>query len=97
MSSGIVDSGFGFEDRVTWINFRGANVSDPGAVVRPCWIEDKIVFADTTGAVWFRVVAHASVAGCEEEGDALETELQVLVALPFLVRDRHIYFLPAVG
>ena len=72
MSSRIEDSRFRIEDSIAWIDLRGANISDPGAVVRPSRTENEVVFAYTAVAVRLRIVAHASIAGCEEEGDTLK-------------------------
>lgn len=103
MAGGIVDSGFGLgvENAMAWVDFCGANIGDIWAVVGPSWVEDVVVWAETSR--WSVIaaesdggVSNARIPAGEEEGDSLKPELEVFVALAFLVGDRNVGFLAAV-
>lgn len=101
ISRWIVYRTLGLENRLSWIHFRRTNICNVRAIIWPRRIEDIVLRSQAAGgtivAVWLGVVSYAGVAGREEERHALQAELEVLVALAFLVGDGHVGFLPAVG
>lgn len=89
------------EDRLSRIHLRRTHICNVRAIVRPRRIEDIVLGSQAASgaivAVWLGVVSYAGITGREEERDALQAELEVFVALAFLVGDGHVGFLPAVG
>lgn len=101
ISRRVVYRTLGLEDRLSRIHLGRAHVCNIRAIVRPRGVEDVVLGPQAASgavvSVWLGVVSHARVAGREEERDALQAELEVFVALAFLVGDGHVGFLAAVG
>lgn len=101
ISRRVVYRTLGLKNRLSRIHLCRAHSCDIRAIIRPRAIEDVVLRPQAASgavvAVWLGVVPYAGVAGREEERDALQAELEVFVALAFLVGDGHVGFLAAVG
>ena len=97
MARGIEDRRLRLEDSIARIHLRRSNISNPRTGIRPCWVEDGPIWAETACAVRFWVVANSGIATGKEERDTLEAEFEEFVALAFLVGDGYAGFLATVG
>lgn len=89
------------KNRLARVHLRGTHIRQPGATVRLCG--RKHIVVAKAAVVWpiaesaVGIATHAGVAAGDEDGHALEGELEELVALPLLVVGWEIVLVHAIG